>query len=122
MGGDEWLSQLGNSEGFREAPRFPSEVEVSTTAGRLDVAQAVRAVFGRPPRRADRVRYFECGRLQAANYWCLATASRRNPNHASVRAPIAERSVAAHEAWWNNPKRDMLGVLAKEVSGNEEDL
>lgn len=107
-----WLTQYG-TDWFREKPRFEIEYDVSALRGRLSLEQTTMAILGRSPAVHHRHRHFDTARLWAEEYRCLHTGSARKPDHASILAACPDADIEAHKAWWNDPGRVALSLIAE---------
>lgn len=105
------LTQMGKDNEFREEPRWHMELDVSTVCGHHDAAETTRAVFGRVKDEYC-VRHFPVERLCAAEYRSMNTPSRRNPQHASITAPVDSDDVENHKLWWQAPERVRLKAIS----------
>jgi len=104
-----WLTQLGKDGSFREEPRWEIELDVSTLHGTLNVESAYRAITGRKPKGAWCVRHLSVVGLASAEYRCVHSPKRKNPQHSSVIAPIDTPDVENHRLWWRAPERIRIG-------------
>lgn len=117
------LTQCGKNSGFRPQPRFDDpqrpELTLSVLEGRYEVADAIRATFRRPARLNDRARYFIVRNLTEHQYWAFSSPSKGIPTHGSISAPIRERSLDRHRAWWSADGRVTLEEIAESVHEEE---
>jgi hypothetical protein len=108
-----WVTQVGGPN-FNDEPRWHREISLSVMAGRHRPAVAVPMCFRRPVRATDRVRFFRIRELAAAEYLPYPAPSHNNPDHALIRAPIADDKTELHQAWWTHEDRVRLTTLARE--------
>jgi hypothetical protein len=110
---DSWLTQIGKRGTFPEEPRWERETGLSVIVGQLDVGGAVSAAFRRPAMPADCVRFFRHEHLVANDYRTLRSPTRKNPNHASISAPVDGDDIEEHRRWWSRPERVRLAMIAQ---------
>ena len=101
---------------FREEPRWEIELDVSTITGKHDAAATTRAIFG-CVRDGWSVRHFPVAQLTDATYRSLNTPNRKNPQHASITAPLDTDDVENHKLWWHAPERVKLKAICEQAKG-----